>query len=62
MVEPMRISNPLESLLVSGNVQSGSNFWIRDCWFLRYKEYRFAIKAHLNLLVVAAHMHMVGVW
>ena len=32
-----------------------SNFWIRDCWFLRYREYRFAIKAHLNLLPVAAH-------
>ena len=32
-----------------------SNFWIRDCRFLRYREYRFAIKASLNLLPVAAH-------
>ena len=32
-----------------------SNFWIRDCRFMRYREYRFAIKARLNLLPVAAH-------
>ena len=34
---------------------SESNYWIRDCRFLRYREYRFALKARLNLLPVAAH-------
>ena len=34
---------------------SESNYWLRDCRYLRYREYRWAIKARLNLLPVAAH-------
>ena len=33
---------------------SESNYWIRDCRYLRYREFRFALKARLNLLPVAA--------
>ena len=29
-----------------------SNFWLRDCRYLRYSEFRWAIKAQLNLLPV----------
>ena len=43
------------SLAQTFSQTSESNFWIRDCRFLRYREYRFAIKARLNLLPVAAH-------
>ena len=32
-----------------------SNFWIRECRYLRYREYRWALKARLNLLPVASH-------
>ena len=34
---------------------SESNYWLRDCRYLRYREYRWAIKARLNLLPVASH-------
>ena len=34
---------------------SESNYWLTDCRYLRYREYRWAIKARLNLLPVAAH-------
>ena len=33
---------------------SESNYWIRDRCYLRYREFRFALKARLNLLPVAA--------
>ena len=32
-----------------------SNFWLRDCHYLRYRKFRWAIKAQLNLLPVASH-------
>ena len=31
-----------------------SNYWIRDCRYLRHREFQFALKARLNLLPVAA--------
>ena len=37
-----------------------SNYWIRDCRFLRYREYRFALKARLNLLPVNGHKKKYG--
>ena len=37
-----------------------SNYWIRDCRFRRYREYRFAINARLNLLPVASHKRKYG--
>ena len=39
---------------------SESNYWLRDCRYLRYREYRWAIKARLNLLPVAAHRRKFG--
>ena len=39
---------------------SESNYWLRDCRYLRYREYRWAIKAQLNLLPVAAHRRKFG--
>ena len=39
---------------------SESNYWLRDCHYLRYREYRWAIKARLNLLPVAAHRRKYG--
>ena len=39
---------------------SESNCWLRDCRYLRYREYRFAIKARLNLLPVAAQKRKFG--
>ena len=37
-----------------------SNYWLRDCRYLRYREFRWAIKARLNLLPVAAHKRKYG--
>ena len=31
-----------------------SNYWIRDCCYLRHREFQFALKARLNLLPVAS--------
>ena len=39
---------------------SESNYWWHDCHYLRYREYRFAIKARLNLLPVAAQKRKFG--
>jgi len=33
---------------------TASNAWLKDCRFLRYREYRWALKARLDLLPVAA--------
>ena len=32
-----------------------SNYWLKDCRHLRYREFRWAIKARLNLLPVSSH-------
>ena len=37
-----------------------SNYWIRECRYLRYREYRWALKARLNLLPVASHKRKYG--
>ena len=37
-----------------------SNYWIRQCRYLRYREYRWALKARLNLLPVASHKRKYG--
>ena len=37
-----------------------SNYWIREYRYLRYREYRWALKARLNLLPVASHKRKYG--
>ena len=37
-----------------------SNYWLRDCKYLRYREYRFAVKARLNQLPVASQKLKLG--
>ena len=37
-----------------------SNYCIRECRYLRYREYRWALKARLNLLPVASHERKYG--
>ena len=37
-----------------------SNYWLRDCKYLHYREYRFAVKARLNQLPVASQKLKLG--
>ena len=36
------------------------NYWLRDCKYLRYREYRFTVKARLNQLPVASQKLKLG--